>query len=208
MFVCMVAGVVVTVLAAFGVVDVLVKFVPNSLQRAIVAGIGLLCALVGMEQVGMVVRSDESLVGAGNFSQEPAVWLTLLGLVLLTLLNERKVTGSILAVMAILTLLDWSLVDGWPALKLSQPQLPPLQPFDFAAMGQPCFWPQVASMVLLLIFDGMACLLGIGRQAERVDENGTVEGGRGALVAIGLGTLVSGICGASPMVISGASSAA
>ena len=54
---CMAAGVIIMVLPATGTISFITDLVPNSLKLSICVGIGLLCSFVGLQQVGMVVRS-------------------------------------------------------------------------------------------------------------------------------------------------------
>lgn len=208
MLVCVSSGMLVTILAACGVVDRIVDKVPSSLKYAICVGIGLLCALVGFHQAGMVVRSDEGLIGPGDFHGNPEIWLSLLGLLVLTLLNDRKAKGSILVAMLALAILDWSFVRGWPTIQLPKRMLPKTQDFDLSILAMPGFWSQVIGMSSMLIFDGMGCLLGIARLAGRMNSKGEVDGGTGTFLGIGLGTSLAGVFGASPLVLCGASSGA
>jgi AGZA family xanthine/uracil permease-like MFS transporter len=206
---CLCSGLVITILTVGGVIDAITDLVPASLKSGICGGIGLLCAFVGFQQVGIVVRSSEGLIGPGAFANNPEIWLSLTGLMMLTIMIQRKVQGAFLITMALTTAVYWGCVSGWPDLRLQTPQAPTLYTPAFESIKKPYFWMQVSAMTLMLVFDAMGCVFGLAKMAGRFDEtSNAVEGGNGIFYSIGLGTSLAALCGVSPLVISGTSSAA
>eukprot|EP00928_Gymnodinium_smaydae_P040106 TRINITY_DN27254_c0_g2_i1.p1 TRINITY_DN27254_c0_g2~~TRINITY_DN27254_c0_g2_i1.p1 ORF type:complete len:598 (-),score=38.96 TRINITY_DN27254_c0_g2_i1:260-2053(-) len=205
---CMLAGVLVAVLTLLGVISTVTNLVPASLKLSICVGIGLLCAFVGLQQIGMVVANDQGLIGPGDIVHTPEIWLTFSGIILLTLLNHRSVKGGVLITVLFLTLVDWTFINHWPSLAISSPKLPTVFAIEYECLGTAMFWYQMPAMSVMLVFDAMGCLFGLAKLAGRVDsETGKVEGGNGMFYAIGFGSTLSAICGVSPLVVNGTSAA-
>mmetsp|Transcript_105763 Transcript_105763/g.165056 ORF Transcript_105763/g.165056 Transcript_105763/m.165056 type:complete len:482 (-) Transcript_105763:57-1502(-) len=207
--VCMTSGILISILTYFGAITAITNLVPTSLKLAIGVGIGLLCSFVGFQQVHMVVRSDEGLIGPGDFLNNAEIWFSLGGLLFLTLLNARRIPGAVLCTMVLLTLLDWSVWTGWPVLKLDRVKLPTIYMPDLQLFYVPNFWIQVSAMAMMLVFDAMGCIFGLSKLAGLMDTStGEVDGGNGFFHALGLGTAAAGFIGISPIVVNGASAAA
>lgn len=124
------SGLLFLVLTLAGIRPLLVRAVPNSLKRGIVAGIGLFLAIIGAKTSGIMAMHLESVAGpgaiaspawflaAGNLSQ-PGVLLALLGLALAAVLQSRRVPGAYLISIFVITILgfwtgitDVSMVQG------------------------------------------------------------------------------------------------
>lgn len=73
---------------------VIVKAIPETLQQAIGAGIGLFVAYIGLLNVKMITFTD-GIPGLASFANKE-ILLTLLGLVLMIVLMLRKVKGAML----------------------------------------------------------------------------------------------------------------
>jgi len=205
---CMVSGVCIAALTAVGAISKIETIMPESLKLGICVGIGLLLAFVGMQEVGMVVNNPNGLLEAGDFAHEPRIWLTLGALMLLTLMTARKIKGATMVCMILVTIVDWSFLDGWPSLKVEPFKFPHVPRPDFTLLRVPKFWIQVLAMVMLVVFDAMGCILGMAKLAGRVDPaTGTVEGGNGFFYAVGLGSSLAAVFGVSPLVVAGSSAA-
>lgn len=73
----------------------IIKAIPESLKKAIGAGIGLFIALIGLKEAGIIASSQDTLVTIGNI-KSPVTLLALFGLALTIILMVKKVRGSIL----------------------------------------------------------------------------------------------------------------
>src|SRR4030095_7253837 len=89
------SGIIFVATASFGLRELVVDAVPDSLKSAIAVGIGLLVTLIGLEWAGLV-RLDANTLGAlGNLGRRPT-FVALLGLAATVILIARKVKGAIL----------------------------------------------------------------------------------------------------------------
>lgn len=64
------------------------------MKLAVTGGIGLFIAFIGMVNAGLVVANESTMVELGQFS--PAVIITVIGLIIIAVLDKKKVKGSIL----------------------------------------------------------------------------------------------------------------
>jgi len=47
----------------------LIKGIPESLKNSMSAGIGLFIALIGLEQGGVIIRNEQTLISMGNLGE-------------------------------------------------------------------------------------------------------------------------------------------
>jgi AGZA family xanthine/uracil permease-like MFS transporter len=102
------SGVIFLVLTAGGIRQMILRAIPHELYAAVASGIGLFIALIGFRSAGLVVSDANTLVGLGNI-RNPTAWLALLGLLLMVILEVRKMRGSILIGVLSITGLAWAL---------------------------------------------------------------------------------------------------
>src|SRR5712692_1081598 len=91
----LISGMVFVATASFGVRELIVAAVPESLKSAIAVGIGLLITLIGMEWAGLVRLDPNTLVTLGNLGSRPTL-VALIGLAATVILIARRVKGAIL----------------------------------------------------------------------------------------------------------------
>lgn len=108
-----ISGVVFLLLTGVGIRQMILRAIPHELYAAVAGGIGLFIAFIGFQRAGLVVRDPATLVGLGNI-RNPTAYLALLGLVLMTALEVKKVRGSILIGVLTITGLAWAMgVAHW-----------------------------------------------------------------------------------------------
>ena len=154
----LVSGLVFLLLSVSGLRSKIAKALPDCLKKAIPAGIGMFIAFIGFQNVGIIQANQYTLVqfndfhGAianGTFMQTalPAL-LALLGLLLIAILEKRKVKGSVLITIAAITVAYYLVTWTVPSFDVDQIG----QSFkDFAEVGITgvfqghCVPPQVPS---------------------------------------------------------------
>ena len=88
-------GIIFLILTIFNIRELIVNAIPISLKHAISAGIGLFIAFIGLQNAGLVVKSNSTLVELGNINS-PAVLIALGGLLLTAVLLILNVKGALL----------------------------------------------------------------------------------------------------------------
>jgi AGZA family xanthine/uracil permease-like MFS transporter len=103
-----ISGVVFLLLTGAGVRQMILRSIPHELYAAVASGIGLFIAFIGFRNAGLVVSDPATLVGIGNI-RNPATAIALFGLILMVVLEVRKVRGSILIGVLVTTGIAWAL---------------------------------------------------------------------------------------------------
>ena len=100
------SGIIFLALTAGGIRQMILRSIPHELYAAVASGIGLFIAFIGFRNAGLVIADPETLVGLGNL-RNPTAALALLGLILMVVLEIRKVRGSILIGVLTTTAIAW-----------------------------------------------------------------------------------------------------
>lgn len=111
-----ISGVAFLALTLAGVRQLIVRSIPKPLLAATAAGIGLFIAFIGLKNAGIVVGDSATTVALGSL-KTPTALLTLLGVLLIAVLQARKVKGAMLIGILVLTVigafLGLSKWSGW-----------------------------------------------------------------------------------------------
>jgi len=195
------SGVVFVATASFGLRELIVAAVPESLKSAIAVGIGLLITLIGMEWAGIVRLDPNTFVTLGNLSSRPA-FVALLGLTATVVLLARKVKGAILFGILIATAAGILLgVVKTPGGVVSLP--PSLAPTAFQLDVVAALKQNLIAVIFIFffldLFDTVGSLIGIAKQAGLMKNGKLPRAGR-ALLADAIGTVGSALAGNTTMV--------
>lgn len=207
MAVVFVEGLIILALVMTGLREAVMDAIPMNLKRAIGVGIGLFITFIGLKGGGLVVANEATLVGLGDFAQ-PAVWVTLIGLVATFTFIALKIKGDIL----------WGILVATVAAVVFKVTTLPTAVFaapDFRTFMAPFQTPDGTSSIALLqvftptlllfvfalmltdFFDTMGTVVAVGEQAGFVDEDGKVPGIRNILAVDSAAAVTGGLFGAS-----------
>jgi adenine/guanine/hypoxanthine permease len=197
----LVSGVIFVATASFGLRELIVAAVPESLKSAIAAGIGLLITLIGLEWAGLVRLDPNTFVTLGHLDSRPAL-VALLGLAATVILIARKVKGAILAGMLIAAVAGVALgIVRNPGAIVSLP--PSLAPTAFQLDVIGALKQNLIAVIFIFffldLFDTVGSLIGIAKQADLMKEGKLPRAGR-ALLADAIGTVGSALVGNTTMV--------
>ena len=96
------SGVIFFLISVFRIREYIINSIPKNVKLAISAGVGLFLGIIALEEAKIVTASPATLVTLGDL-RNPAAILCLLGLVLITALNYRKIVGGTLIGILIVT---------------------------------------------------------------------------------------------------------
>ncbi len=140
----------------------ILEAIPKSLGLAIAAGVGFFIGFIALKNVGVIVPSSATLVTLGHLSH-PSVILFFLGFILIAVLEGRKIPGSILIGILVVTFLGsilglnhFSGVFAWPHLDVHS-----LGHFDFSALETVSGIPVLFTFIVIALFDSTGSLLGL-----------------------------------------------
>ncbi|WP_297280825.1 NCS2 family permease [uncultured Anaerococcus sp.] len=218
------SGALFILITAIGLREAIIRAIPDCIKNAMTPGIGLFIALIGFKSSNIVVGNEATLVSMIDFSQwqNPdfdtglimSACVALFGLMLIGILNYKKVKGAILIGIIAATLLGIPLgVTKFDSFSLNLGQQfsdfaeVSFMNLDFASLfaGQNLahniftVFMLVISFSLVNMFDSLGTLLGAAKQANMLDENGEVIRMKQALMSDAISTLTGAMVG-SPTV--------
>ncbi len=195
----LVEGVIFMALALTGIRTLMINAIPQSLKIATMSGIGLFLAIIGFKNAGLTVDHTDTLVTMGSL-ENPAVLLSFLGVALTGALMVLQVRGAILFGILLLTLISWGFgLSPWPDRVASLPHLPreTFLALDFSNVLSGAFLTVVLAFLFVDVFDTAGTLLGTGRAAGLLDENGELPRSERAFMSDAVGTSVGALMGTS-----------
>ena len=168
-----ISGVLFILLTALGLREVIVSLIPKNVKYAISVAIGFYIVSLGFSNGGLMVING-SMIEMGDVTN-PAVLLTIIGLVILIFLNSRKVKGGILIGIIATTIIGIPLgITHIPDSLVSMP--PSINPIAFKLdiMGalKWSFFPLMFSFFVGDFFSTLGTLIGVSAKADLLDENG------------------------------------
>ena len=194
-------GIIFIILSATKVRTWILNSIPASLKNAIGAGIGLFIAFIGLQNAGIVVNSDSTLVVLGDLTQGTAL-LAVIGLVISCTLVMLHIRGGILLGILITTVIGLFIKDPATGASITQFSGSIVSVPDSVApifcqfeWGQVLSWDMVVVVFTFLfidMFDSMGTVIGVSQKAGFVDEDGNVDGIDKVFMSDAIGT----VCGA------------
>ncbi len=195
-----VEGIIFLILTAFNVRELIVNAIPINLKHAISAGIGLFIAFIGLQNAGIIVKSDATMITLGSMG-EHTVWVAAFGLILTGVLLALKVKGALLIGIFL------SAIIGIPFGVTHLPEghlvsLPPsIAPIAFQFDFSQIFTTDMAIVLLTFLFvdmfDTVGTLVGVASKANMIDKDGKLPRVKQALFADAVGTTVGAMVGTS-----------
>ena len=206
-----VEGIIFIILSLSKAREAVVNAIPMNMKHAVTAGIGIFIAFIGFVGAGLVVKNDSTLLAMGEFT--PTVIIALIGVVIIAVLDKKKVRGSILFGILTSTLLAWgyALINPERAAELMiflpkgifkfESIAPIAGKLDFSiitnreTMG--AFISVVCTFLFVDFFDTVGTLVGVASRANMLDEEGRVPNAGRALLVDAVSTTVGAVLGVS-----------
>ena len=199
----LIEGIIFIILTVTKVRSWLINAIPGTLKKAIGAGIGLFIAFIGMQNAGIIVNNDATLVGLGHITEGKAL-LGLIGLFITAGLVMAKVRGGILWGILITAVIGIFIKD--PATGAAITTLPTkvvslpdsLSPiFCKFEWGSILSWDMLAVVFTFLfidMFDTMGTIIGVHQGAGLINKgNDEIPGVEKMFLADSIAT-VAGAC--------------
>jgi AGZA family xanthine/uracil permease-like MFS transporter len=201
-------GIVVTALVLTGLREQIMRAIPLELKKAIAIGIGLFIAFIGLYNSGIVVTGTGEPVTLGRFTTWP-IFVTFVGIIITLMLRARGFRGDlfvgIIGTTIVATIVNhatnhrafgtstatfpgWHHIAGWGNWSL-------FGNFDFHAFGKlgvvsALVW--VFALFLSDFFDTMGTLVGVGKPAGYLDDEGHMPDIRKPLLIDSLAAIAGG----------------
>lgn len=195
-------GIIFIFLTFFNVRELIVQSIPKSIKDAIPVGIGLFIALIGMQNAGLIVKDENTMITLGDFANKN-IWVAVIGLIVTTVLYVRNIHGSFLIGIAVATISAayFGLIHFPEGGLISLP--PSISPifaqFEWSNIFTLDMMIVVFTFLFVNLFDTIGTLIGVATKAGFIDRNGNFPEIKKALFADALGTTFGAVLGTSTM---------
>jgi adenine/guanine/hypoxanthine permease len=193
-------GIIFLLLTAFNIRELIINAIPLSVKHAVSAGIGLFIAFIGLQNAGVIVNNNATLVGLGDMGS-PAVLIAMGGIVVTAVLLALKVKGALLIGIFAATVVGLPLgVTQMPEGHLvgAPPSLSPIFfKFEFAEIFTLDMVIVLFTFLFVDMFDTVGTLVGVSDKAGMLTKEGKVPRAKQALFADSIGTTVGAMLGTS-----------
>lgn len=193
-----IGGVLFTILTILKIRSWLANAIPESLKIGFAVGIGFFLAFIGLNQTGIVALGTEGApVHVGDFHQSNVV-LAIIGFLLIGILMIKKVNGSIIISILIVTILSFIIGDVKVPDKIVSlpPDISPiflkLDIFGALSWG---FFAVILTVFVLDFVDTMGTLLGLSYKANLLDDNGELPEIEKPMLCDALATVAGALLG-------------
>ena len=214
-------GLIFILLSLTKVREAIFNSIPLSLKHAVSVGIGLFIAFIGLQNAGLSVNNDSTLVSIVSFTDNfttagISALLAVIGTFLIAVLYIKKVKGSIL--IGILATWILGIICQLIGLYVPTPDagyyslIPTFAMTDFTKLGETfgqCFNVDLSSVGILNfiivifsflfvdMFDTLGTLIGVSSKAGMLDQNGRLPKIKPALLADAVATTAGAVLGTS-----------
>ena len=206
-----VEGIIFIFLTLFKVREAVVNSIPLNMKHGVTAGIGIFIAFIGLKGCGLVIANEATFVSMGHLS--PTVIFAFVGLFVIGVMDKKNMKGSILAGIAVSSIMAWiyAVLNPEMAAKLGiylptgifkfESIAPIAGKVDFGFFSHPKdignFFVIVCTFLFVDFFDTVGTLVGVCSKANMLDENGNVPNVGRALLADSLATTIGALLGVS-----------
>ncbi|MFW5710408.1 MAG: NCS2 family permease [Spirochaetota bacterium] len=191
-------GIIFIILTLLNVREAIINCIPTNVKRAISVGIGLFIAFIGLQNAGIIVNDDATLVILGDVTSSVPL-LALIGLVITGVLLSFRVKGSLLIGIVATTIIGLPLgITQLPSGSWAPPSLAPiLFKFDFSQVFTIDMLIVLFTFLFVDMFDTVGTLIGVSTKAGIIDKDGNIPKVKSALFADAIGTTVGACLGTS-----------
>lgn len=221
LFAVFVEGLIFIVLSLTNVREAIFNAIPLQLKKGVSVGIGLFIAFIGLQNAGIVVNNDSTLVSIVDFTADfhtsgISALLAVIGIFIIAVLYVKKVKGAILIgifatwILGIICQLTglyvvtpdagyYSLIPAWSSFNLGAISSVFGQCFkaDFSSLRAFDFVVIVCAFLFVDIFDTLGTLIGCATKADMLDKEGKLPRIKEALLADAIATTAGAVLGTS-----------
>ncbi|EAI3905447.1 NCS2 family permease [Campylobacter lari] len=173
------SGIVFTLLSFTNFRIWVIKSIPNDLRKAISAGIGTFIAFMGLVQMGIITKSEATLVGLGDFSSTKVLF-GLFGLFLVFVFWAWRIKAAFILAVFVSALCAWIFgIDGarFPEQLLSMPVINGdnglsaiFGKLDIKGALELSMIPIVLTFFVTQLFDSVGTITGVGSRGKIFDD--------------------------------------
>lgn len=196
----LVSGLIFIVLTLTGLREKVINTIPAELKYAVGAGIGFFIAFIGLQNAGIIVGDDATLVAIGDLTNGSTL-LAIFGVVVTVIFLVLGIKSGVFVGMVVTALVGMVVgLIAWPtAVVDAPPSLAPTFGAAFSHLGE-IFTIEMLIVILTFLFvdffDTAGTLVAVANQAGLLKDNKLPRAGR-ALFADSTATVVGSVLGTS-----------
>ena len=191
-------GLIFILLTLTNVREAIVNAIPKNLRYAVGGGIGLFIAFIGMQNAGIIVKDDATLVALGDITSGTAL-LAMIGLVITGVLYALNVKGAMLIGILATTLIGIPMgITEFKGVVSTPESIEPIFcKFEWENIFTLDMLVVVFTFLFIDMFDTIGTLIGVSTKAKIVDENGRIPRLKQAFMADAIATTAGAALGTS-----------
>ena len=194
----LIEGLIFVILTLTNLREAIVNAIPASLKNAIGAGIGLFIAFIGLQNAGVIVKNDATLVSLGDITSG-APMLAMIGLIITGVFIAKNVKGGLLWGILITAIIGIPMgLTHYSGIMSVPDSLDPIfMKFE---------WDRILSLDMVVIvftflfidmFDTIGTLVGVSTKANMLTPEGKIPNVKEAFMADAIATCAGACYGTS-----------
>ena len=191
-------GLIFILLTVTNIREAIVNAIPKNLRYAVGGGIGLFIAFIGMQNAGIIVKDDATIVALGDITSGTAL-LAMIGLVITGVLYALNVKGAMLIGILATTLIGIPMgITEFKGVVSTPESIEPIFcKFEWNNIFTLDMLVVVFTFLFIDMFDTIGTLIGVSTKANMVDENGRIPNLNQAFMADAIATTAGAFLGTS-----------
>lgn len=194
----LIEGLIFILLTVTNLREKIVDAIPVTLKNAIGAGIGLFISFIGLQNAGIIVNNDDTLISMGDITSGPAL-LGMIGLVITSFLLIKGVRGALLFGIIITTLIGIPMgITNFGGIFSAPPSIEPIfWQFEWHNIFTKDMVIVVFTLLFMDMFDTIGTIVGVATKTGMIDKNGKIPRLKQAFMVDAIGTTVGSMLGTS-----------
>jgi AGZA family xanthine/uracil permease-like MFS transporter len=193
-----VSGFIFLLVTLCGLRKMIVAAIPKELLNAIAVGIGIFISFMGLQNMGLVIDDPATLVKSAAITK--TIMIGLAGLLVMILLELKKIKGSLLIGIFFATFLSIILGEVELPEKVFSLETNVSQIFgkiDILGALKISFLAPIFAMLFIDLFDTIGSLLGLSQQIETADKGGELPHMDRLYIIDASASMFGAVCGTS-----------
>ena len=194
----LIEGIILLLLTLTKLREAIVDIIPNTIKKSLTIGIGLFIAFVGLQNAGIIIKNDSTLVTFGSITQGSGL-LTIIGLIITALFVVKKIKGGMLWAIFITTIIGipMGLTNYQGLISFPHSAAPIFCQFEFDKILTIDMLVIVLSFLCIDLFSLTGSAIGVCMKGGFADKDGKIAGINRLFIADSLGTITSSLLGTS-----------
>lgn len=193
-----ISGVIFMLLSLFKFREWAINAIPNTLKKAIAAGIGAFLALIALKSANIIVADSNTLVTLGDLTQF-APSMAILSFFLIIAFTQRRLHGAVMFAILLVTLI--AILTGkvsFDGVVSLPPSIAPVfMKMDLVAAWDVAMISVIFAFLFVDLFDTTGTLIAVTERAGLTTSDGKVPRLKQALLADSAATVVGAAIGTS-----------